>query len=327
MEQSRNVKLSLLKGIACVGVVLIHIRFPGAFGQLVMRAAGFAVPVFFMVAGYYSYGKGQDTIARRCKKIFRIFVCAYALHFLYCFAEAAADQSLRAWLVSQFNWKTPILYLCFCTIDFAIPLWYLIAMIEVYALWWLTVRRGREETAVKALPLLFALRILLTCYCETKDLPWFWKVNFLTGGMPWFLLGYVLHSPAAESVKQMRVSRLCALVLIGLVISVMPKALMPVRLNVIGSIPCAFGLFVLAQRNPGKSLCKPLEYLGERLSLYVYILHPLIGKAIKSALLALGLDTQNAVYRWIRPIIVLMTSIALSWIVDICAERTRKRAA
>ena len=41
-----NVKLNFLKGIACMGVVFIHITFPGLFGQIVLCASGYAVPVF-----------------------------------------------------------------------------------------------------------------------------------------------------------------------------------------------------------------------------------------------------------------------------------------
>ena len=43
----RNYFLNFLKGIGCIGVVFIHIRFQGEFGRAIHKLAQFAVPVFF----------------------------------------------------------------------------------------------------------------------------------------------------------------------------------------------------------------------------------------------------------------------------------------
>lgn len=77
MEASkRNNKLNLLKGFACIGVVFIHIQFPGKIGKLISMVSAYAVPVFFLIAGYYAFGKGTDTLKRRLLKIIKIFVFA-----------------------------------------------------------------------------------------------------------------------------------------------------------------------------------------------------------------------------------------------------------
>ena len=78
-EKKKNLKLNLLKGIACSGVVFAHVPFPGVFGKIVDLAAAFAVPFFLMIAGYYSYGAGLAVIRRRLVKIIKIFAIAYAL--------------------------------------------------------------------------------------------------------------------------------------------------------------------------------------------------------------------------------------------------------
>ena len=64
-QKETNVKLDLLKGCACIGVVFIHVSFPGTFGQIVNYISTFAVPVFYMIAGYFAWGKGTDTVKRR----------------------------------------------------------------------------------------------------------------------------------------------------------------------------------------------------------------------------------------------------------------------
>ena len=43
----------ILKSICAFLVICIHVPFPGAFGECVTTAARIAVPVFFMITGYF----------------------------------------------------------------------------------------------------------------------------------------------------------------------------------------------------------------------------------------------------------------------------------
>ena len=56
----RNRNLDVLKFVASIFVIFIHISFPGNFGVFVGALARFAVPAFFMVSGYFSYKAIQD---------------------------------------------------------------------------------------------------------------------------------------------------------------------------------------------------------------------------------------------------------------------------
>ena len=55
-QRSENKFLNTLKGAACLLVVCIHCRFPGAFGELVLAQARVAVPFFFVVSGIFLSG-------------------------------------------------------------------------------------------------------------------------------------------------------------------------------------------------------------------------------------------------------------------------------
>lgn len=57
---TRNTSLDILKGVAALFVIWIHEQFPGVTGHLVNRIGAFAVPVFFMVSGYF----GQNASRR-----------------------------------------------------------------------------------------------------------------------------------------------------------------------------------------------------------------------------------------------------------------------
>ena len=309
-----------------MGVVFIHIKFPGLFGLFVQSASKYAVPIFFMIAGYFAFGKDPSVIKRRLLKIVKIFAAAYSLFFLYYITEAIARHNAETWLLNHFGWKTPIKYLVFCAVDFAIPLWYLIALTEVYVLWLIIVNKGKEDAAVKTTPILFVLQILLTTYCKTMKLAWFWKVNFVTSGLPWFLLGYYLNTPKAEKIRETSTSKLILLAVVGCVISVIPSVFrLPIKFDAIGEIPYAFGLFVLTLKNPDKSTCRLMEFVGEKLSLYIYVFHVLVNGALIHVLTKLKIDTKNVVFLWCKPILALIATIFVS--LFILALKTRKRRA
>lgn len=315
---SANAKLNLLKGFACMGVVFIHVVFPGIFGQIVQTASAYAVPVFFMIAGYYSFGRDKNTIRHRLKKIVCIFIIAWLIFFFYGMAGAViGGEGLSAWLHRNFNWKTPVKMIFFCTVDLAIPLWYLIAMIEVYLVWYFVVKHGKEEAIVRFFPVLFVLQVLTVTFFTTMDYEWFWRINFITRAMPWFLLGYHIKTREAEIVRRFDARKLILPVAVGCLITVIPVALdLPFRFESTGYIPYAYGLFCLALKDPDKGLCRPVEYIGEKLSLYVYILHvPLSGAMDDAAAYLFGVDTAGGVYRWCRPLLVLPATLGVAFLI------------
>ena len=52
--KKQNECLNFFKGIACILVVSLHVRFPvEAVDGVIQCIARFAVPLFFMISGYY----------------------------------------------------------------------------------------------------------------------------------------------------------------------------------------------------------------------------------------------------------------------------------
>ena len=323
-----NLKLNFLKGLACIGVVFVHVSFPGTLGGVISYAAGFAVPVFFMIAGYFAWEAKAETIKRRLVKIAKIFLLAYLLFFAYSAAIAIKNQNLGFWLSIHFNWKTAIKYIFFCTVDFAIPLWYLIAMIETYVLWFFVVKHKKEQLAVKLLPYLFLLQILFSICCDVLQVAWFWKINFIVRAMPWFLLGYYLHTEKAENIRKMASYKVIILVVAGGIISVIPALVsLPFQVSTVGYILYALGLFVLCLRNPDNRTCKFVEYLGEKLSLNIYIFHTLVeGVLVFLCGKLLNINIQEITWLWCKPIIVLICTISAAWAVRVALDTIKSKS-
>ena len=46
VKSNLNIMLNFLKGLACIGVVFIHITFPGKVGEIIKYASAYGVPIF-----------------------------------------------------------------------------------------------------------------------------------------------------------------------------------------------------------------------------------------------------------------------------------------
>ena len=319
MQQKKktNIKLNFLKGIACISVVFIHFTFPGQIGQIIDYASKYAVPVFLMITGYYAYGSKSETIGHRAFKLFRMLCIGYFLFFAVNFAGALVRNQGHDWLNTYFSWKTPVEYLIFCTIEFALPLWYLIAMIESYFVWYFVVKHKKEQAVLKLLPVLFLFRAILDFCCDIMHMPWIFTINFAASALNWFLLGYVLRTDKMDNFRNTKAFNLILMTIIGLVFVIAPVLFnLSFTFSIAGLLPYSLGLFTLFLRNENQSICKSIEYIGEKLSLYIYILHcPIdfvLGFFCKQIL---GFDLTTPFWGWIWPVVILLSSIFASWII------------
>ena len=315
----RNEVLNLLKGLACIAVVFIHIHFPGVVGIIIWKSlASFAVPSFLMIAGYFAFGKDETVIKRRMIRILKIFAFGYLCFLGYNVFFQVLRGSVVEWLSLNFKYTTPIKYAVFCTIDFAIPLWYLIAMAETYFVWHFVVKHKKENRALFIMPLLFVFKIVLTTYCATKDLPWMFHINFLTGAMPYFLFGYYLRSKE-KFFKSFRYSSVLLVIVVGSLASLIPLLCdFPIKISCIGNIIYSLAIFTLAIKIPDKSYCKPLEYVGDKLSLNVYIFHMLVSSVlyIVCSKYLLNIDLSAGLLNWIRPILVVILTLVWAQVLE-----------
>ena len=311
-QTDRNNCLNILKCAACFGVVFIHITFPGILGDIVKYVSIFAVPLFFMIAGYYSFGCTYDKIKKRFIKIIKILIFAIIWWFLYNFASHIYSGTLIEWLASFFTWKTLVKFFAFCTISWAIPLWYLIAMAETYFVWIYIVKHEAEDKATKFTYLLFIFGTVLTVIVESLGLNWSYKINFLCRAMPWFMFGYLVNDRYESKFENVKSSMLFLLAVIGWIITLSAVILKTaVNYYYVGVLLTAPSLFLIGVKNSNIKISKPVEYISEKLSLYIYIFHVLVSSALGFVIRIIGID-RNGVYAFFHPILTLITSIAVA---------------
>lgn len=301
-----NHAFDFLKGIACIGVVFIHFPFPGMFGKYVIWGVSFAVPLFYLIAGYYAFSVPSEIIWKRLWKVLKILLFAIALYYGYEFQFRMRNHILRPWLHNIFQPKNLWQSIVFCYLPHAIPLWYLIAQVETYLFWLGIIKIRKQKAVLWAIPVLFLLRVVLVSVCDTMHLPWQDGYNFLLRALPWFLSGYAIHSHQELILKYCKDSYLVIAAILGLATVILPKVLLlPVQFGSLGHAPYAIALFLLCVRYPHILERNYLTRLGRQLSLPIYIIHSLIGSLLYQ-------DGMSMWMCWLWPLEVLTVSFLLA---------------
>lgn len=78
----KNISLYTLEGIACMFVIFIHCKFPEPVGDLVDTIARFAVPIFFIVSGFFNYSASKEKLKTRVFKLLRIFIFSSIIYII-----------------------------------------------------------------------------------------------------------------------------------------------------------------------------------------------------------------------------------------------------
>lgn len=310
--KQRNECLNLLKCIACAGVVFIHIHFPGTFGVVIRYLAGFAVPLFIMIAGYYSYNCNEDKIKQRLIRTVKIFVFGYACFFLYYVTFAIIEHRLAEWLYGIYTVHNLLYCIFFCTIIGFLPLWYLIAMAETYTVWLVALKKGWQNKLLSTMWLLFVLGAVLTVTVETKKLPWSYKVNFACSAMPWFLFGYMVREKYEHCLSRITNLNLLIVAAAGSFITA-SAILLKTKTNYeyLGVLLTAPALFIFGIKNNEMKVNSAINFIGERLTLYIYILHFIVSWLILIMLGQLAVNTQG-VYAYCHPVITLAATTVIA---------------
>ena len=71
---NRNKLLDSMKGIACLMIVFRHVELPGVCGEIMYALARFAVPLFMLTTGYFTYNVDNAVIKQRAVRLLRLFL-------------------------------------------------------------------------------------------------------------------------------------------------------------------------------------------------------------------------------------------------------------
>ena len=314
----------MLKGIACICVVMLHCSFPGNLGKIIYGVARFAVPLFFAISGYFVYNeKGVKVIGVLPSKIKRtaaIFLGTEILYFVWHISESfftyGSIKGIIEWLGTKFTIENIVCFILFQNTLIGDVSWFLVALIMCYLVTFLIARYNVwKKVALLSIPLLFA-NVLLGIWGAIigVKIQWYWCSNFWLLGFPCYVVGFWLRMSEGIIVKLLT-SRRIAICILGLGgLAVVERAVTGESQLYFSNIPFMICCFVFCLRYPDfpkdKILLKSIGSLGERDSFGVYILHPIVRDVLRIIAERIEISDRRI---WVLclPIIVIIFSILL----------------
>lgn len=297
---SRNHGLDFLKGIAACFIVFVHVIFPRPFGLFVAYVGSFAVSVFFMTSGYYSLNSSRSRLLHAIKRTSVYLLVAYVLYLI------------RMWIVEGYNMQAVLDFLnhevftlhhllrvmVLTQSSICYVAWFLITLIVCYVL---RLILGRWLWLLGCIGLVAGIVVVLPPVGNIMDFPisnpWLW-------GIPFFVMGEVVHQYEDHIRQFLRRPHLIAMCVAGLIISILSRYYGTQWWH-IGNMLLAPGLFLLFSGSGMKynRFC----LLGSTYAFFIYIVHPLVMFSYNALR-----TNRGTLESWLRPFIVLVITVLLA---------------
>lgn len=312
----KNHCLNVWKGIAAFAVVLIHCTLPGVPGEIIKGIARFAVPLFFLISGYFAYGREDAVLRRRESHILRLYVGAVAVYYLWAALRYFLSRRTFAQMGAELfpdGGRTVSDLLLFNRTAMAPHLWFMGALVYCYLFYRLLARKRLEERVYLLIPVLLAANLLLG---EGRGLtgivvPVRWIRSFWLTGFPFFLWGSWFACREKQGGLRLHRGAGMALVAAGMLLSSVECLWSGYDELYVGSILTAEGLFRLALAFPDLGKGSLLARIGERDSANIYLWHMLLRNFAALAFLMAGVYETMAC-QLLMPFLVGAASTALA---------------
>lgn len=318
MKAPKNYTLELLKLFASYMVVFIHVMFYGKTGVAMNTLARFAVPLFFLISGYYSFQITSEKITKRIKRLLGLSAFATVCYTLFNVA-ALLSKGTAGGVVSYFerylDIKTLIKIFIFNVPVSSVHLWFLLALVYTYLIFYFTkVFRFNEKIVFFVSFSLLFLNILLGEGLSASGIrvPVPIVRNFALMGIPFFALGLFTkkHENKLRSIPDYV---LVIAVLIGVIESLLSRYFFGKNELYVGSLFVLFAIVTVFIKYPNVK-CPQFVYTLSGCSTYIYIFHIMISRVIHQIYKLLAFDfNASVILKYAHPLIVCVVSTAFAY--------------
>lgn len=321
-QKQTNYFLNYLKGLACLGIVLVHCRFPSAPGAVITAFARSGIPFFFMLSGYYTfYTDREKTLAvtgRRVKKTFQLLVTAMLFYIAWRFLPkllSGGIQEAFLWVKTALFQQQIILEFLLLNVTDSVNgvLWYIPAALYVYMMFGILVKSGSKWNALYiAALILLAVNLVL---CEIGSLAGLgihlkWYRNFLLTGFPLFMLGHYLHKKEKE-IQMLKRNTPILIAALGGAMILLECRLVGNALLYTGNVVFIIGLYLYAIQNSLSKKGTLMEQVGSKLYLYIYISQVAVIETMDKLTERVSFF-EGTMGLYVKPVLVLAAVVLLS---------------
>lgn len=271
-EKAYNSSMYCLKSLGAFFVICLH-----TFGPWVIRPViGIAVPLFFMISGYFLYRENESDALYKCKKsLKKIFWLTLYANIFYFICLGIPNDYL------PFKSLRSIIDFIIFGETFSYHLWYLNAYIETLLIVILCLKFKIINKLWLFIPLILILGLALGKYrflfpfippelCNYK--------NFILYGIPCFGVGWLLSKYNKRILKYVPSPILLSVIIlilaeIEIIALKYTDNLNSSVLYLIGTLPLAASLVLVAIKYPFLGKKSFFEKVGKNYSTFIYVFH------------------------------------------------------
>ncbi len=334
----RNTGIDLLKAMCSFMVICIHTPFPGLLGDIFIPLTRIAVPLFFMITGYfYSSTKEHKKEKKQMIKILKLFVSANLLYFFWFLIKVIINgNSIITCIKEMCNLKTISDFLLFNESPFQGHLWYLGAILYVLLIVFIFEKKWNRQKLYPVIPVLLLINLVLGEYSILlfgKEISLIFARNFIFVGLPYFLIGDMLNS---HKIKIKSRNALLFSLLFAFTTVLENFLLDYFKINrtidnytsTIFLSVCVFLLAVQSELKINNKWNKALCYMGANLSTIIYILHPIFITIMNQIMDYLSKYAYiDVVYSYISPFVILSIALVTSLVYHISVKNLKAKLA
>lgn len=325
-----NQSIECARMIASFLVVFVHCPFPGRFGKILMTLARFAVPMFFMISGYFSYRVDSKRLAVRVRRMLWLNIMATSIYVLKRYlVESEFSWSLVETFLELAPTRRQLLeWLILSLNPYSEHLWYLAAAFVCYGvLWGYVTFFGEEVVSYRPLYRLCAGLLVLQfilgemALLVDVEVPYVLCRNALLPGLPLFGIGIFLREYRETLVKNfaLKDSRLMAVIFLGVGYSLFERlALGEIEFS-LGMIGAVAALVLLLTNHPQISRSRFAEICISKfgfLSASIYFLHQFVAIFYGRLAWTWTVDRFQGAAQVFYPLAVLCITLAASILVE-----------
>lgn len=319
LKNERYNSIDVLKCLCAFMVICIHAPFPGKIGEYLVAISRIAVPIFFMISGFF----WENTCSKKgeIRTIKKLFYLTIGTNIFYLIINLIFRYDIQ-YLINFFSFKNIVKMLIFNYSIFSEHLWYLSAILYVTVVVYVLDKLKIRNKVCLLIPVLIVIDLIFGKYSILlfhREFPYILLRNFLFVGLPFFLIGTLLFKYRDNIKNSFSATKIIFLIVIFIFLNCIERYVLEINLlnavrdQYICTTILSVLFFMLAIVTSNKVDDNLMSLIGRKYSTMIYIIHP-FWISVVSKIISLYFSNVRGLISYLFPFAVFGISIIFSYI-------------